>query len=40
LLIPLGRSEQHLVLVDRQGAFFRESRLDAVRFVPLQTGLE
>lgn len=40
LIIPLGVSEQRLVLIERQGNVFRESRLDAVRFVPLLTGTE
>ncbi|THF65978.1 protein-L-isoaspartate(D-aspartate) O-methyltransferase [Pseudothauera nasutitermitis] len=40
LMIPVGTSEQRLVLVERQGAIFRESRLEAVRFVPLLTGTE
>lgn len=40
LIIPLGSAEQRLVLIERQGNVFRESRLDAVRFVPLLTGTE
>lgn len=40
LIIPLGVAEQRLVLIERQGNVFRESRLDAVRFVPLLTGTE
>lgn len=40
LMIPLGGGEQRLVMIERQGSYFRESRLDAVRFVPLLTGTE
>ncbi len=39
-IVPVGRQEQHLVLVERQGGAFRETRLDAVRFVPLLGGTE
>ncbi|WP_408003393.1 protein-L-isoaspartate(D-aspartate) O-methyltransferase [Pseudothauera rhizosphaerae] len=40
LMIPVGTADQRLVLVERHGATFRESRLEAVRFVPLLTGTE
>ncbi|BAL25815.1 protein-L-isoaspartate(D-aspartate) O-methyltransferase [Azoarcus sp. KH32C] len=40
LIIPLGAGEQRLVLIERQGNVFRETRLDAVRFVPLLAGTE
>lgn len=40
LMIPVGTGDQRLVLVERQGGIFRESRLEAVRFVPLLTGTE
>ncbi|WP_237269511.1 protein-L-isoaspartate(D-aspartate) O-methyltransferase [Pseudothauera hydrothermalis] len=40
LIIPIGAGEQRLVLVERHGGSFRESRLEAVRFVPLLTGTE
>lgn len=40
MLIPLGTAEQRLVLVERQGNVFKESRFEAVRFVPLLNGTE
>jgi protein-L-isoaspartate(D-aspartate) O-methyltransferase len=40
MLIPLGGVEQRLVLVERHAGGFRETRLEAVRFVPLLTGTE
>lgn len=40
MLIPLGGGEQRLVLVERQGHGFRETRMEAVRFVPLLPGTE
>lgn len=40
LMIPVGSVDQHLVLVERQGNVFRESRYEAVRFVPLLSGTE
>lgn len=40
LLLPVGRATQILLLVERQGDVFRESRYDAVRFVPLLSGTE
>lgn len=40
LMIPLGTADQHLVMTERHGNIFRESRFEAVRFVPLLTGTE
>lgn len=40
MLIPLGGTDQYLVLVERHGKGFRETRLEAVRFVPLLPGTE
>lgn len=40
LMIPVGVGDQRLVMIERQGNIFRESRLEAVRFVPLLTGTE
>lgn len=40
LVIPLGAGEQRLVLIERHGSAFRESRHEAVRFVPLLAGTE
>jgi len=40
LMIPLGSADQRLVMIERQGNMFKESRLEAVRFVPLLTGTE
>lgn len=40
LMLPLGGVDQRLVMIERQGNVFRESRLEAVRFVPLLTGTE
>lgn len=40
LMIPLGAADQRLVMIERQGNVFRESRFEAVRFVPLLTGTE
>ncbi|QID19808.1 protein-L-isoaspartate(D-aspartate) O-methyltransferase [Nitrogeniibacter mangrovi] len=39
-LVPVGGRQQALILVERQGNSFRETRLDAVRFVPLLAGTE
>ncbi len=39
-LVPVGARQQSLILVERQGNAFRETRLDAVRFVPLLGGTE
>lgn len=40
MLIPLGGVEQRLVLVERHAGGFRETRMEAVRFVPLLAGTE
>jgi len=41
LVLPLGNTEQILVLIERQATGgFKETRYDAVRFVPLLTGTE
>ncbi len=40
LIVPVGASEQRLLLVERQGNVFRESWYEAVRFVPLLAGTE
>lgn len=40
LLIPVGEPEQWLLLIERRGNVFRESRHESVRFVPLLTGTE
>lgn len=39
-LVPVGTRQQYLILVERQGRQFRETRLDGVRFVPLLAGTE
>nr|WP_227814307.1 protein-L-isoaspartate(D-aspartate) O-methyltransferase [Nitrogeniibacter aestuarii] len=39
-LVPVGDRQQSLILVERQGGVFKETRLDAVRFVPLLAGTE
>ncbi len=40
MMIPLGSSDQRLILIERQGSVFKESRFEAVRFVPLLNGME
>ncbi len=40
MMLPLGTSEQVLCLIERRPEGFVESRLDAVRFVPLLSGIE
>ena len=40
MILPLGSSQQVLRLVERTRAGFSESTLDAVRFVPMLTGVE
>ncbi len=40
MMIPVGASNQQLILVERQGKVFKESRYEAVRFVPLLSGME
>lgn len=38
LVIPIGTNEQRLMIVERTESGFKESRLDAVRFVPMRLG--
>ena len=38
MVLPLGTAEQFLYLVERTEKGFRETRLDAVKFVPLMGG--
>lgn len=40
MLLPLGTGEQYLLLIERRPEGLVETRLDAVRFVPLLSGLE
>ena len=40
MLLPLGSSEQNLLLIERRAEGFVETRLHSVRFVPLLSGLE
>jgi len=40
LMIPVGTTSQYLLLIERQGNVFKESRYEAVRFVPLLSGME
>jgi protein-L-isoaspartate(D-aspartate) O-methyltransferase len=40
LILPLGTGNQQLVLIERRTEGFVETRLDAVRFVPLLSGVE
>ena len=40
MLLPLGEREQQLVMIERNARGHRETRFDAVRFVPLLTGVE
>ena len=40
MLIPQGTGDQYLLLIERRAEGFLETRLDAVRFVPLLSGLE
>lgn len=41
LVVPVGAgAQQRLLLVERQGKVFKESWYEAVRFVPLLTGME
>ena len=40
MVLPLGAGEQQLVLLERRSEGIIETRLDAVRFVPLLSGLE
>jgi protein-L-isoaspartate(D-aspartate) O-methyltransferase len=38
MVLPIGAQEQWLYLVERDAQGFRESKLEAVKFVPLLTG--
>lgn len=38
LVIPIGTTEQRLMMVERSESGYKESRLDAVRFVPMRLG--
>jgi protein-L-isoaspartate(D-aspartate) O-methyltransferase len=38
MVLPVGTQEQHLYLIERDESGFRESRLEAVKFVPLVMG--
>jgi protein-L-isoaspartate(D-aspartate) O-methyltransferase len=38
MVLPMGTQEQYLYLIERDENGFRESRLDAVKFVPLVMG--
>lgn len=40
LVLPVGGNEQYLCLVERNAQGYTESRLEAVRFVPLLPGVE
>lgn len=40
MILPLGTTEQTLCLIERRADGFVETRLDAVRFVPLLSGIE
>jgi protein-L-isoaspartate(D-aspartate) O-methyltransferase len=40
LVLPLGIDDQQLLVIERTSTAFRESRLDAVRFVPMRMGKE
>lgn len=40
MLLPVGAGAQHLVLIERGPKGFTETKLDAVRFVPLLSGVE
>lgn len=39
-ILPLGAGTQQLVVFDRVGSQFRETRLEAVRFVPILSGTD
>ena len=38
MVLPMGTQEQYLYLIERDEAGYRETRLEAVRFVPLLSG--
>lgn len=39
MVVPMGTREQHLCVIERTARGYTESRLDAVRFVPMLSGL-
>lgn len=39
MVLPIGTREQYLYLVERTDSGFKEKRLEAVKFVPLLTGI-
>ena len=39
MVVPMGTREQHLCVIERGARGFSESRLDAVKFVPMLSGL-
>ena len=39
MVVPIGTSEQHLCVIERTRSGFSETRLDAVNFVPMLSGL-
>ena len=39
MVVPMGISEQHLCIIERSARGYTESRLDAVKFVPMLSGL-
>jgi len=40
MVLPIGSSEQSLLMIERSTSGYIETRLDAVRFVPLVAGVE
>jgi protein-L-isoaspartate(D-aspartate) O-methyltransferase len=40
LVLPLGAAEQYISFIERTPQAYVESRLDAVRFVPLLPGMQ
>lgn len=38
LVLPVGMNEQHLYLIERDASGYRESKMEAVKFVPLLMG--
>lgn len=40
MMLPVGTSEQHLLMIERTLAGYVETRYDAVRFVPMLSGVE
>jgi protein-L-isoaspartate(D-aspartate) O-methyltransferase len=39
MVVPMGTREQHLCMIERSARGFTETRLDAVNFVPMLSGL-